>query len=530
MDHLRSLIRRAAYFFLGVALAFVLAAPWDAHAYTATSTSSAPVQGYGIQTGTTTVGFTRTGYTSLVAACQSISSAEGGRYATGSTSGWQSWTYTSQVGGSCKGTLVQAPYPDNTAAQGGFASATGQACTSGTLVGGNCITYTCPNGGTLSGSTCTCPVGQVDTGTACSVTCPGAQVKVNNTCTCQTGVQSVGMLPDLTPVAAFWEFTMDKAAFTAAPATSSGCRSSCTVTARKAAWVTGTAFYDLAQTGELCVGDSKPNISGSTPVATNPTDDEACLARGGMPYTLNGVRMCLDKGKVSEGIQIGKSDTGVKTVTNPDGTSTTTTTTQSPTTICQAGACETTITTTTITQTKDAAGVVTGTTTTTNTVKNPGGNGSGAPGAGGPCDPATTQCGDDSSFGGTCAAGFNCSGDAIQCAIAREQYVRNCQTLGEHATGTQPTAAATWYDSNSGGEGLAQSNTDLYKTGTLPTLDKTSRSLSGAALSDLNVTVQGQPIAIPFSKLNDVLGYLGYLLMAVAFIVATRIYHKGVVG
>lgn len=31
-------------------------------------------------------------------------------------------------------------------------------------------------------------------------------------------------------------------------------------------------------------------------------------------------------------------------------------------------------------------------------------------------------------FGGNCTAGFGCKGDAVVCAIAREQYIRNCQT------------------------------------------------------------------------------------------------------
>lgn len=31
-----------------------------------------------------------------------------------------------------------------------------------------------------------------------------------------------------------------------------------------------------------------------------------------------------------------------------------------------------------------------------------------------------------SSFGGACAAGFQCDGDAVFCAIAQDQHIRNC--------------------------------------------------------------------------------------------------------
>lgn len=45
-------------------------------------------------------------------------------------------------------------------------------------------------------------------------------------------------------------------------------------------------------------------------------------------------------------------------------------------------------------------------------------------------NPKAQQCkGDD--FGGSCAAGFTCDGDAVQCALAKEVHVRNCQWFKE---------------------------------------------------------------------------------------------------
>lgn len=396
--------------------------------------------------------------------------------------------------------------------------------------------YTCPGGGTLSGQTCTCGAGQTDTGSACvsPVTCSGQQVRneATNTCVCTTGPAQAGIFPDLEPIPAFWQYTTTRAQFDAAPAVlNGGCMGGCVVDSKKSAYVAGSTFYgNVTKTGATCTGTTPPSLTGSTNPTTPVNEDAACLSRGGMPYTLNGQRMCLDKGKIPEGVQVGNGSTSSKTTTNPDGSTTTTSTTQTPTTVCQAGACNTTITTTTTITTRDPSGTVTGVTTTTGTVNNPGGQGSGGSGPGGPCDPATQQCGEGSKFGGACSSGFTCDGDAVQCAIARDQYLRHCQTLEVRTGGATQAEAGTWYDSNSKGEGLAQSNTDLYKTGTLPTLDKTSRSLGAGSLSDLVVTVHGQTVTVPFSTLNSVLGYLGYLLMAVAFIVATKIYHRGVVS
>jgi len=40
-----------------------------------------------------------------------------------------------------------------------------------------------------------------------------------------------------------------------------------------------------------------------------------------------------------------------------------------------------------------------------------------------------------SSFGGSCGGAFNCNGDAIQCAIAREQHTRNCALIDAKVPG-----------------------------------------------------------------------------------------------
>ena len=52
-------------------------------------------------------------------------------------------------------------------------------------------------------------------------------------------------------------------------------------------------------------------------------------------------------------------------------------------------------------------------------------------------------------FGGTCGAGFTCKGDAIQCAIAREQHQRNCKLFDEKTSHPAYQAAVDGTDEQS---------------------------------------------------------------------------------
>jgi hypothetical protein len=252
--------------------------------------------------------------------------------------------------------------------------------------------------------------------------------------------------------------------------------------------------------------------------ATTPEPEDKRCPSGQVYGTVNGVGMCVPGNTKTEGKE---SETTTKT--NPDGTKVETTTNKTEVTTCvEAGSCTTTITTTVTTVTKDAGGTVTGTTTETTNETKPGDGTE----MGEFCEknPKSPMC-QNSSFGGTCGA-FACEGDAIQCAIAKEQHTRNCQTLENHSGGATSAEALTWYNANSKGEGL-DNPAQFKQTGTLPTIDQTTRSLGSGSLSDLVVDVWGESITIPFSSLNTVLGYMGSILVAVALIIAARIFHNG---
>jgi len=397
----------------------------------------------------------------------------------------------------------------------------GSNCSTGyTNVGGVCTKTTCPGGGTLSGTTCNCVSPQVESGSTCITppTCEGSQVLVGTTCTCPIVSQvSAGTVATPTgtggaieaiPYPAAFEYTVTKDQWTAAPATASGgCYQSCAVSAKKSGWVSGTGYYTMSTTGGLCSGTSAPSISGTSGTSTS-TEESKCIGAGGAPVTVGGVTTCVNKKTAPDSVTNGTPSTSTKTVTNPDGSRTETTTTQTPVTVCMAGACTTTITTTTSTTTFNSGGTPTGTTTESQTVTNPGGSGGGG-GEGGNCDPAKEQCGEGSSFGGSCEAGFTCDGDAIQCAIARQQHQAYCAQFGDVGTGmTKAEALADWTASSNGlvtGTGRV-GNTSVSGSTAFVT---TERAYGAGSLADWNVS----GITIPLSHMNTPLSYLGYIVL-----------------
>lgn len=125
-------------------------------------------------------------------------------------------------------------------------------------------------------------------------------------------------------------------------------------------------------------------------------------------------------------------------------------------------------------------------------------------------------------FGGSCSAGFTCEGDPLQCAIAKDQHKRNCQMFDDK------TPESQLYDA----EVAKGTSRDVTKD--LPGNREVdvSRDLNsddvlggggGRCISDLNVRVWETEVQLPFSKVCGVLGYLGWILVAVSSLVAFRI-------
>lgn len=141
-----------------------------------------------------------------------------------------------------------------------------------------------------------------------------------------------------------------------------------------------------------------------------------------------------------------------------------------------------------------------------------------------PAQPICKQDG-DSFFGGSCGA-FSCDGDAVQCAIAREQHQRNCQLFDDRTPLTEI------------GEGAAGAgNRPSDHPGNNPDDIDVGARMAGVAREnpfgdgcprDFDLVVMGNVVTVPLSNACDVLKLMGEIAVAFAFIAAARIVMSGV--
>lgn len=138
-----------------------------------------------------------------------------------------------------------------------------------------------------------------------------------------------------------------------------------------------------------------------------------------------------------------------------------------------------------------------------------------------PDNPEEDEDDEPSSFGGACG-GFMCKGDAVQCAIAKEQHFRNCQLFVD----TSPESKLYYKEAGKAGNqtlGL-EGNETVNMAGRI---DSTDALGGGGGATDFVFTIHGQQITIPFSALNPYLSAFGNILIAIAFLIAMRIVGKG---
>lgn len=273
-------------------------------------------------------------------------------------------------------------------------------------------------------------------------------------------------------------------------------------------WVTqGTAKF----TGSTCDpsvindlnSDSDPEYEPEDNPSLTDKPDETCP--NGFKGTVNGVSVCLPP-KASEGL-LEKEEKD-----NGDGTKT-----EKQTKVkCENGVCE--ITTTTITK-DTSSNTVVGNSSATTTVEQ-----------GRFCaqNPTAAACKNESgeegggSFSGSCQAGFTCDGDAVMCAIAKEQHTRACQLFKEDTPEGQLYAAEKGKEGIQRGEGSDMGTIDLG--GGSGSLIKTDSLIGeGSCVQDLQFQFMGEPVTIPLSSLCPYLAMLGNILVAVGMVMAIRI-------
>lgn len=190
---------------------------------------------------------------------------------------------------------------------------------------------------------------------------------------------------------------------------------------------------DASATGEPNI--AKPYAEPPRPWYDNGKGIADCASSGGSWGSVNGKEMCVRGPETKPGAGSGAgtsgtvSDTKTKTESTPDGGSKTTDTKTDTT--CVDGKCTTTtITTTTITS-SDGTKTTTSDTKTEDTAQTPF------------CvaNPTNSLCAKNT-FGGDCTAGFSCSGDSVQCALARVTHEARCASKWMTTPGDPTTSTA----------------------------------------------------------------------------------------
>ncbi len=340
----------------------------------------------------------------------------------------------------------------------------------------NFTEYQCPSGWTLSGTSCTlttysCPANYTLSGTVCNSNpdpagTQGPSLCIPATAKPQNGACYNGTLYDYQTASN--QFAIDGVQQWCGPAQSSG--QPCTATT--------------------------PQAATSTPTS--------CPA-GQVPGLINGQTVCLGAGDSNPAQKV---ETTTMTTTNAQGQATGTTSTTTTTTNTGTGS-----TVTTTTRNPDG--------TSTTQTQNAGPNTS-KPDMERFCDqnPDASIC-KKSSWGGTCGA-FACDGDAVQCAIAREMYQRDC-TLFE----TQTSLSTLGNQVASGADPQASQNPALEanrQTTSLSGSISQDTFLSQGGLGDQQIVVSPSlTVTLPWSQLNQYLSYMGAIVVAFAMIFAARI-------
>lgn len=281
----------------------------------------------------------------------------------------------------------------------------------------------CPANSTKAGESCTCNEGFKENaaGDACEAPAPADPCEMlADMCAGSTGMSK--------------DFSMDgkkagisftcMAPFSVGTANPlPGCNKGCmaavggfttAIQSSEGKWVTqGSAKY-VGSTCDPSVindlnGEADPEYVPEENPKTTPESDPTCT--NGFKGEVNGITVCVPP-KASSGVtQIEEKDNGDGTKTN------------SKTEVkCGNGKCQ--VTTSSTTTNTSTGGTVNSSSTTTTVDKADYCSKNKTAGA---CKDEKGEDGGKGKFGGSCSGGFTCEGDALQCAIAKEQHKRNCE-------------------------------------------------------------------------------------------------------
>lgn len=353
------------------------------------------------------------------------------------------------------------------------------------------MVYICPANATLSGSTCTCNSGFTES----NGTCVAYVDEVTSYCN-QTADSPVVDYAYRTTTPSLGSKSVCSESVYAGQA--KGCADQVEVTfcAGSSSGVY-TCYGSGKRTGGTCTLSTQPESTTSTTSLT-PTVWPEAPPKGKCPGQVNGVDVLVDCATTSS------SSTLTGTTTTGSGTSAISVTAGTTTnTVCSGGLC-------TVSVVVSGPAGTSQVNVTSGTQSQICANSSAE---------ACQGSEDSSSFGGSCAAGFSCDGDAVQCAMAKEQHTKNCQLF----EGTSPERSLYEAAKSSTTAGFNSSTTAI----TPGSFDTTNALGAGSCIADLNVVVWGSTIELPFSQVCDSLQYLRAVLLAVSFLIALRIVTRG---
>lgn len=261
------------------------------------------------------------------------------------------------------------------------------------------------------------------------------------------------------------------------------------------------ATWPFKSTGSFCGGAKRTDAPEADSGEQN-TKNPAPIPCGTnqCPGTVNGQAVCVPcKGQQEQGPSTSASAPAGSASGAQPGTSDTTTT-------CNGVNCTTTTTT------KDGSGNVTGTTDKTQKQESF-------------CkeNPTSALC-KQSSFGGQCGA-VTCEGDAVQCAIAADQYRRNCQWFDDEASAQLATVGNAAITGAVRPDGHPANSPDAQSVSFSTAIDQTDR-LGGGCPVDVTVSVAGKSVAIPFSSMCGNLQLVGNLMAGFCMFVAALIVFR----
>lgn len=255
--------------------------------------------------------------------------------------------------------------------------------------------------------------------------------------------------------------------------------------------------------GQTCSGANYDSID-TTTKASDPPSPVSCGKMGLVYGTVNGVGICAKGGEVP-GTTVTKTDSTTTQTTDASGV-------QAPS--------QTTNTTTNVTN-------VNGVPTVTKTTTKPDGSKETSTE---PKDvycashPNDALCKTDSqaSGGDDCKTPPVCKGDAVQCAMLSQQWKIRCDNQQTNAASDLATSVLAGNDPSKNPAAVA--NRDVRPISN--SIDQTA-FLGGGGLQDKVVTVSGQSITLPFSRLNQYLEWIGRVFVVLSLIGAIRIVLGG---